>query len=185
MWCPFHFYRVSVDAEVNYAALMGINLQLLHPWGARNLSFPGCWAYGDMTEVGVAPGLHPREAALTHAEARAHFASLAVLSSPLVLGLDARDAAAVDAVWDIVSNREILAVSEAYAGSSGTRVAFSAANVTWDYCGQQARTPPAKRRPHLRPLSARSPPALRPLPARSPPALCPLSARPRARAPAL
>jgi len=136
-WCPFHFYRVSVDAEVNYAALMGVNLQLLWPWGAKNLSFPGCWGYFDMAEVGVSAGLHPQEVALTHAEARAHYASLAVLSSPLVLGLDVRDDAAVDAVWDIISNTELLAVSAAWAGAAGTRIAAAATNVTWPYCGQQ------------------------------------------------
>ena len=135
-WCPMHFYRVSVDAQVLYAALMGVNLQALHPWGARNLSFPGCWAYFDMAEVGVPPGLHPGEVALTHAEARAHFASLAVLSSPLVLGLDVRDAAAVAAVWDVIANTELLAVNAAWAGSAGTQVARAAANVTWAPCGE-------------------------------------------------
>ena len=137
VWCPFHFYRVSVDVEVNYASIMGVNLQALAPWGARNLSFPGCWAYFDMSEVGVAPGLHPREVALTFAEARAHFASLAVLSSPIVLGLDVRDDAVVDGVWPIISNTELLAVNAAYAGSSGTRVLASAEAVTWPYCGEQ------------------------------------------------
>lgn len=134
------FYRVSVDAEVLYAALMGVNLQKLHPWGDTNLSFPGCYAYGDMVEVGVPPGLHPREVALTHAEAQAHFASLAILSSPLVLGLDVRDDAVMDSVWDIIANRELLAINSAYAGSSGRRIATSSANVTWPYCGQQYAT---------------------------------------------
>ena len=136
-WCPMHFFRVSVDAEVLYAAVMGINLQLLEPWGALDLSYPGCWAYGDMLEVGVTPGLHPREVALTHAEARAHFASMAVLSSPLVLGLDVRDDAAMDSVWDIISNTELLAINSAWAGSAGVRVARSSTNVTWAYCGQE------------------------------------------------
>lgn len=139
-WCPMHFYRVSVDAEVLYAALMGVNLQALHPWGAKNLSFPGCWAYFDMAEIGVWPGLHPGEVALTPAEARAHFASLAVLSSPLVLGLDVRDKAAMDAVWDVIANKELLAVNAAWAGSAGTQVARAADNVTWAPCGEQVKS---------------------------------------------
>ena len=56
VWCPFHLFRVSVDAEVLYASLMGVNLQLLHPWTARNLSFPGCWAYFDSEWVGWGEG---------------------------------------------------------------------------------------------------------------------------------
>lgn len=139
-WCPMHFYRVSVDAELLYASLMGVNLQALHPWGAKNLSFPGCFAYFDMSEIGVAPGLHKGEVALTPAEARAHFASLAVLSSPLVLGLDVRDDAAMDAVWDVIANKELLAVNAAWAGSAGTQIARAAANVTWSPCGQQIKS---------------------------------------------
>ena len=137
VWCPMHFYRVSVDAEVLYASLMGVNLQLLHPWGAKNLSFPGCWAYFDMLEVGVTPGLHKNEVALTQAEARSHFASLAVLSSPIVLGLDVRNDAVMDAAWSVIANTELLAINSAYAGSAGTRILFSAANVSWTYCGSQ------------------------------------------------
>ena len=90
-----------------------------------------------MSEVGVSPGLHKNEVALTHAEARAHFASLAVLSSPIVLALDVRDSTAMNSSWDIVSNTELLAINSAWAGSAGTRIAQSDTNVTWDYCGAQ------------------------------------------------
>ena len=88
-----------------------------------------------MLEVGVAPGLHKGEVALTFAEARAHFGAWCVVSSPLVLGLDVRDAAVMDANWPIISNTEAIAVNQAWAGASGTRIALSNATVRFPYCG--------------------------------------------------
>ena len=41
-WCPFNFYRTSVDVEVLYASIMGINLQSTLEFSRQNLSFPGC-----------------------------------------------------------------------------------------------------------------------------------------------
>ena len=90
-----------------------------------------------MLEVGVSPGLHKNEVALTPSEGRAHFGAWVIVSSPLVLGLDVRDAAAMDASWAVISNTEALAVSRAWAGSAGGRVAASATNVSWPFCGSQ------------------------------------------------
>lgn len=183
-WCPFSFYRTSVDAMVLYAAVFGVQLPHVRAFTAVNLSFPGCWAYADMlcvgalsrarsvstagvrravrgrcrarphalppatplppprrrSEVGVSPGLHKNEVALTFSEARAHFGAWCIVSSPLVLGLDARDAAVMDAAWPIISNTEALAVNRAWAGSAGTRVAAADTNVSWPYCGAQYPT---------------------------------------------
>ena len=74
---------------------------------------------------------------LTYSEARAHFGAWAITSSPLVLGLDVRNATVMDGVWDIISNREVIAVNQAYAGGSGTLVAQADANVTFPFCGSQ------------------------------------------------
>ena len=41
-WCPFNFYRTSVDVEVLYASIFGINLQSSVEFSRQNLSFPGC-----------------------------------------------------------------------------------------------------------------------------------------------
>jgi alpha-galactosidase len=41
-YCPFHFYRTSVDVEVLYASIFGINLQSTLEFSSKNLSFPGC-----------------------------------------------------------------------------------------------------------------------------------------------
>jgi alpha-galactosidase len=86
-------------------------------------------------EVGVSPSLHPKEVALTHTEARSHFGAWAITSSPLILGLDVRDSTVMDNVWDIISNKEALAVNEEYAGSSGLRIASSPVNQTFPFCG--------------------------------------------------
>jgi hypothetical protein len=47
-----------------------------------------------------------------------------VTSSPLILGLDLRDAASVDAVWPIITNKEAIDVNRAwppvYAGTNST-----------------------------------------------------------------
>jgi alpha-galactosidase len=183
-YCPFNFYRVSVDVEVLYASIFAINLDAMVPFTQMDahspLSYPGCWACAwggcsfppappvlpspsppphplptpaltppapraalhhssdaDMLEVGVAPGLHKGEVALTFSEARAHFGAWCVTSSPLVLGLDVRSPQVMDAAWPIISNREALAINEAWAGGAGTRIARAPTNVTFSFCGSQ------------------------------------------------
>ena len=48
------------------------------------------------------------------------------MSSPLVLGLDLTNKSNLDAVWPIISNREMLAVNEAWAGDAPAFAAFLA-----------------------------------------------------------
>lgn len=53
-YCPFNFYRVSVDVEVLYASIFGVNLPAMLPFTKAAtgtgtgvdapLSYPGCWA---------------------------------------------------------------------------------------------------------------------------------------------
>ena len=136
-FCPFNFYRTSVDVEVLYASIFGINLPRTLPVLRANLSFPSCYAYPDMLEIGVTPGLHKGEVALTPAEARAHFGAWAIVSSPLVLGLDVRDDKAMDAVWPVISNREAIAINAAWAGHPGGVAAEAAHNASWAFCGSQ------------------------------------------------
>lgn len=88
-----------------------------------------------VVQVGGVPGLHPDEYLLTYTEQRAHFAAWSIVSSPLVLALDVRNETAVAAVWDIISNTELLDVNAAYAGASGTRVANASTTVTFAPCG--------------------------------------------------
>lgn len=52
-------------------------------------------------------------------EDRAHFGAWCVTSSPLILGHNVTDQAANDAIWDIVSNTEAIAVNQAWVGHPG------------------------------------------------------------------
>lgn len=109
-WCPWNFYRSSGDVSASFGSIMG-NLNSVTKFSARNLSYPGCWAYPDMLEVGC----HN----LPVNEARTHFGAWAIVSSPLTLSHDVNDDAIMDQIWPIISNKEAIAVSQSYAGFSG------------------------------------------------------------------
>ena len=57
---------------------------------------------------------------LTAEETRTHFGAWAIVSSPLTLSHDVNDAAMTAKIWPVISNKEVLAVSQAYVGESGT-----------------------------------------------------------------
>lgn len=117
--CPWNFYRSSGDVLASYASVL-FNLATVEPYRRQNLSYPGCWAYPDMLQVGIKHGVHKEaDEGLNPAETRSHFGSWAIVSSPLILSFDVNDDDLVDSVWDIVSNREIIAVNQAYSGDSG------------------------------------------------------------------
>ena len=42
--CPWNLYRSSGDVRASYASIRG-NLATTIPLAAKNLSYPGCWAY--------------------------------------------------------------------------------------------------------------------------------------------
>merc|ERR1711975_73681 len=70
-----------------------------------------------MLEVGVAntfgaPGL-------SMAETRSHFGAWVIVSSPLTLSHDVNNDTITDQIWPIISNKEVIAVSQSYAGFSG------------------------------------------------------------------
>jgi alpha-galactosidase len=83
------------------------------------ISRPGCWAYPDMLEVGVLASPFSGDKGLTIAETRSHFAGWAIVSSPLTLSHDPNNQTIMDAIWPIISNKEVLEVSQSYAGFSG------------------------------------------------------------------
>ena len=70
----------------------------------------------DMLEIGNFRG------PLNLTESRSHFGGWCVVSSPLILGLDITDTALVDEVWPIISNKEAIAVNQAWAGHPGRLV---------------------------------------------------------------
>ena len=118
--CPWNFYRSSGDVRASYASILH-NLATTVPLATQNLSYPGCWAYPDMLQVGCAhgpggkndPGLSPQET-------RTHFGAWSIVSSPLTLSHDVNNDTITDKIWDVISNEEVLAVNQAYFGHSGT-----------------------------------------------------------------
>ena len=120
VWCPWNFYRTSKDVRARYSSIIH-NLETTVPFATRNLSFPGCWAYPDMLEVGCEHGPGgAQDPGLTPEETRSHFASWCVVSSPLTLSHDVTNATVMDAVWPIIANPEAIAVNQAWAGHSGS-----------------------------------------------------------------
>lgn len=118
-WCPWNFYRTSGDVRASYASVVG-NLNTVTKFSSQNLSTPGCWAYPDMLEVGCQHGPGgPSDPGLSMAETRSHFASWVIVSSPLTLSHDVNNDTIMDQIWPIISNLEVLAVSQSYAGFSG------------------------------------------------------------------
>lgn len=118
--CPHsHYYRVSADIRASYGGVNN-NFKVLLRYSTGHLSKPGCWAYGDMLQVGVKDGVGGREdTGLSLAEARSHFGSWCIVSSPLFLGNDLNDDVIMDQVWPIIANKEAIEVNQAWAGHSG------------------------------------------------------------------
>jgi len=124
-WCPWNFYRTSGDVRATYPSIVG-NLQTTIQYAQQNLSRPGCWAYPDMLEVGVLKTPFSADRGLTEAETRAHFGSWVIVSSPLTLSHDVNNVTVMDAIWPVISNPEVIAVSQSWAGHSGSP--FKSAN---------------------------------------------------------
>ena len=135
-YCPYHLFRVSGDI-INLFDRVLSNLQHARPFLGvdpqlnKPLSRPGCWAYPDMLEVGRMPGETGFDGvtvlATPAAESRTHFGAWAIISAPLVLGLslsldDPVAQKALDGVWDVITNREVIAVSQSWAGLPGALV---------------------------------------------------------------
>jgi len=117
--CPWNFYRTSGDVRASYASVMH-NLGTVFPLHKANLSYPGCWAYPDMLQVGCkhGPGGN-HDPGLSLEETRSHFGSWAIVSSPLTLSHDVNDANVTAKVWPIISNKLVLEINQAYLGDSG------------------------------------------------------------------
>lgn len=126
-WCPWNYFRSSGDIEASYDSVVR-NLQTTIQWAKSGLSAPGCWAYPDMLEVGVAPGVHPGEPGLTDIESRSHFGAWCIVSSPLTLSHDMNNDTVTDSIWDIITNTEAIAVNQAWDGFSGS--VFAQSSVT-------------------------------------------------------
>lgn len=113
-WCDYNLFRTCGDIGPDFGGVMS-HLDSTRPYQDLDnpISRPGCWAYPDMLEVGNFVG----ENNLT--ESRTHFGGWCVVSAPLVLGMDITDKPKLEAVWPIISNKEAIAVNQAWAGHPG------------------------------------------------------------------
>lgn len=119
-WCPFNWFRTSGD--INRSPMSWFrNLQTTIPFQdeVKPLSQPGCWAYPDMLEVGRINGADGK---LDLPWNRAHFGAWCVISAPLILGLDLSQLQGLPEVVDIITNKEAIAVNQAWAGHPGRMV---------------------------------------------------------------
>lgn len=134
--CPYHFYRVSKDIRNNYASIMS-NLQMVEPYHKLNESYPGCWAYPDMLQIGIPIHKSKKDKSpvfgLNLQETRTHFGAWAIVSSPLILSHDVNDPIIMDMIWPVIANREVLGVNQVYAGDSGGIYNKSKTNITLWY----------------------------------------------------
>lgn len=129
--CPFNHYRTGPDnAPDFYGGLWRIwqwTLPFLRVTKPVPASRPRCWAYPDQLGIGApAAGSQARAvaesrgcASMSPEEERTLFANWAIISSPLVLGLDVRNDTEVERYWPIVTNERALRINSAWAGSAG------------------------------------------------------------------
>ena len=138
--CPYNLFRTSIDQAPSFTSTMW-NLWETVPFLA--LGAPGCFPYPDMLTVGTPAwtrdcgqghGCYPNAGCggvrLSFAAARAQFAAVAVVSSPLTLGYDISNRTEYDMWWPIVSHREVLEINSAWAGEVGRLLAHSPRNYT-------------------------------------------------------
>merc|ERR1712087_150105 len=64
---------------------------------------------------------------------RTHFGAWVVVSAPLIIGYDVTNSALTDRVWNVLTNREALAVSQTWAGHPGTLLDESAERMYYEY----------------------------------------------------
>jgi hypothetical protein len=116
--------------DVCYPCLMStthpIHSYLKYPTGF--ISRPGCWAFPGDLQVG---NIHPQYNAELDDMDRTHFSLWAIMSSPLVLGFDLTNSSLIDRVWPIVTNTEVIAVSQTWGGHPGRRAAYAPTNSTY------------------------------------------------------
>jgi alpha-galactosidase len=111
-----HLWRTTGDISDNWGSMVSIlkqNLPLA-PYAG-----PGHWNDPDMLEVG--------NGGMTDTEYRSHFSLWAVMAAPLLIGTDLRRATA--ATYDILGNKEVIAVDQDPLGRQGTVV--SSAGGRW------------------------------------------------------
>jgi len=132
-WCPMNFFRSSGDINPDYTHIIGQNLQSVIPYSkypGPAITRQGCFAYPDMLEVG---NIKPTLNATAYSQDRTHFGAWCTVSAPLVIGYDVTNGNTTDAVWDILTNTEAIAVSQTWAGHPGTLLNQSSESYWYTY----------------------------------------------------
>ncbi|MFF4258924.1 NPCBM/NEW2 domain-containing protein [Streptomyces sp. NPDC001663] len=104
-----HLWRTTGDISDNWGSMLGIlkkNLPLA-PYAG-----PGHWNDPDMLEVG--------NGGMTDTEYRSHFSMWSIMAAPLLIGSDLRKA--TPATFDILDNKEVIAVDQDPLGKQGAVV---------------------------------------------------------------
>ncbi|WP_199921404.1 NPCBM/NEW2 domain-containing protein [Streptomyces bicolor] len=102
-----HLWRTTGDISDNWGSMLSIlkrNLPLA-PYAG-----PGHWNDPDMLEVG--------NGGMTDTEYRSHFSMWSVMAAPLLIGSDLRSAS--EETFEILGNREVIAVDQDPLGRQGT-----------------------------------------------------------------
>ncbi|WP_406165771.1 NPCBM/NEW2 domain-containing protein [Streptomyces sp. NBC_00996] len=102
-----HLWRTTGDISDSWGSMLSIlkqNLPLA-PYAG-----PGHWNDPDMLEVG--------NGGMTDTEYRSHFSMWSIMAAPLLIGSDLRKASA--ATFDILDNKEVIAVDQDPLGKQGT-----------------------------------------------------------------
>ncbi|MEU3845342.1 NPCBM/NEW2 domain-containing protein [Streptomyces sp. NPDC028635] len=111
-----HLWRTTGDISDSWGSMLAIAKQNLPlaPYAG-----PGHWNDPDMLEVG--------NGGMTDTEYRSHFSLWSVMAAPLLIGTDLRKAS--DATYEILGNKEVIAVDQDPLGKQGTVV--SSAGGRW------------------------------------------------------
>lgn len=122
-WCPYHFARTSPDVTTGKGtaewAPIWLNMQTMAR--TNSAARPGCWGYPDMLQTGNCMAEYQRPSM-----DRTIFGMWAIVSSPLILSFDLHDEARRSRVWEVITNRDAIAVNQAWVGDAG-RLVYS-----WD-----------------------------------------------------
>lgn len=134
--CPMNMYRTGGDIGASFSAIIGELYSLVqYTDGPVPYSYPGCFAYPDMNEVGNFKnhsGNQQRDD-----EEQSHWGLWSIVSAPMVLGFDMNDSSVMDRVWPTITNRHADAVNAAWFGRPGTLIRqYMATNTTMLRAGQ-------------------------------------------------
>jgi alpha-galactosidase len=104
-----NLWRTTGDISDNWSSMLSIFKQNapLAPYAG-----PGHWNDPDMLEVG--------NGGMTDTEYRSHFSLWSIMAAPLLIGSDLRSA--TQATYDIIGNRDVIAVDQDSLGKQGTVV---------------------------------------------------------------